>query len=139
LLDDGPEREYLQARVKTDGLENHVFFLGYRDDIINLMAAADLLVHPSLTEASNGAVKEMGLAQRSVIACRGVGDFSQYLNESNSFLVEMETPEAEITNVLKMVYQNKSILYEKGYYLQQTVKVQFSINRKVVEHVISKL
>ena len=53
--------------------------VGFREDFVNYMAAADLLIHPSLTEASNNVVKEMGLLQKGVAVCRHVGDFNDFI------------------------------------------------------------
>ena len=44
---DGGQRAALESRARELGLAAHVHFLGYRDDIPDLMAAADLFVLPS--------------------------------------------------------------------------------------------
>ncbi|RYZ27422.1 MAG: glycosyltransferase, partial [Chitinophagaceae bacterium] len=79
LLDDGEERPKLEAYVKEQALEGRIFFLGFKKNIIDYLAASDLLVHPSATEASSSLVKEFGLMKKPVIVCSGVGDFDQYI------------------------------------------------------------
>jgi len=52
LAGDGPLRDELAARVaKTPLLRDRVRLLGYREDVPALLAAADLVVHPSLADA----------------------------------------------------------------------------------------
>jgi glycosyltransferase involved in cell wall biosynthesis len=46
----GPLEAELRERVQTLGLEDSVRFAGQRNDVPDLMAAADLLVLPSLVE-----------------------------------------------------------------------------------------
>ncbi len=52
LAGDGPLRRALAARVQDDPrLRHRVRFLGYRDDVPGLLAAADLVLHTSLADA----------------------------------------------------------------------------------------
>lgn len=52
LAGDGELRGELEARVASDPhLRDRVRFLGYRDDVPALLAAADLVLHPSLADA----------------------------------------------------------------------------------------
>ena len=52
------------------------------------MAACDLMIHPSLSDASNSAIKEMGLLSKAVAVCSEVGDFDEYIvNDVNGFLM----------------------------------------------------
>lgn len=58
----GTQTPDLQEAVRRLQLEEHVRFLGHRDDVTDVMAAADLFVFPSLFEGLGGAVIEaMGL------------------------------------------------------------------------------
>jgi glycosyltransferase involved in cell wall biosynthesis len=52
LAGDGPLRAELESRVAADpALRDRVRFLGYRDDVPALLAAADLVLHTSLADA----------------------------------------------------------------------------------------
>jgi glycosyltransferase involved in cell wall biosynthesis len=55
------------------------------------MAAADLLVHPSILESSCVVVKEAALVQLPVVVCEGIGDFDDYMkNGVNGVVVSVE-------------------------------------------------
>ena len=50
LVSDGPDREKLELKVKELGIDDKVRFLGFRDDIPELMIAMDCFVFPSIHE-----------------------------------------------------------------------------------------
>jgi glycosyltransferase involved in cell wall biosynthesis len=60
------------------------------------LSAADLIVHPSITEASSSLIKEAGLVNKPVIVCSGVGDFDQYIeHDKNGYLIKGDNEAAE--------------------------------------------
>jgi glycosyltransferase involved in cell wall biosynthesis len=74
VVGDGPERTALERRSQELGLGGTVTFLGYRDDVPDLLAAADLAVVPSLVAEGLGLTAIEGLcAGLPVIACRSGG------------------------------------------------------------------
>jgi glycosyltransferase involved in cell wall biosynthesis len=134
VLDDGPERESLEAFVRRNHLEERIIMLGFRTDFLEYMAAADLLVHPSLTDASSNVVKEMGLLGKTVVACSGVGDFDDYLEHGrNAFLVPRSTDGSEIAEILRGVYSEPSRLNGLGESLRATVLERFSVQPESVD------
>jgi glycosyltransferase involved in cell wall biosynthesis len=66
-------RNQLRSLVRAGGLEERVLFLGWRDDVPRLLAAADLYVHPSRWEGWPVAVVEAMAAGLPVVAsdCAG--------------------------------------------------------------------
>jgi len=50
IIGDGPEQPYIEELVKRFELEDHVRFLGYREDIPEILKNIDLFVLPSLWE-----------------------------------------------------------------------------------------
>lgn len=60
IVGDGSRRAELEALARARGVDRIVEFLGHRDDIPDLLAAADLFVLPSRSEAfPNGAIEAM--------------------------------------------------------------------------------
>jgi glycosyltransferase involved in cell wall biosynthesis len=68
LAGDGPTRAAREADARALGIEGRVRFLGVRRDVPVLLAAADLLVHPSLEEGFCNAILEAMAASRPVVA-----------------------------------------------------------------------
>jgi glycosyltransferase involved in cell wall biosynthesis len=128
-LDDGPDRPALQRWIRERSLEDRIVLLGFRTDFANVMAACDLLVHPSLTEASSSVVKEMGLLERPVVACAGVGDFDDYLVDGvNAFVVPRADPSAAIERAIRSAYADREGLAARGRGLREAVLARFQVS-----------
>ncbi|MFO7652984.1 MAG: glycosyltransferase family 4 protein [Candidatus Krumholzibacteriia bacterium] len=70
LAGEGEEREALSGQAAGLGVADHVRILGFRDDVPDLLAAADLLVHPARVEGFGYAVVEAMAAGLPVVATR---------------------------------------------------------------------
>ena len=73
LVGTGELEGAVRARVRELGLEDRVEFLGYRDDMPELIAGADVCVLPSLKEGLPRAVIEAMAMARPVVATRVPG------------------------------------------------------------------
>jgi len=137
VLDTGPELENLTNYINENNLKENIVMLGFRTNFMAYMAASDILVHPSLTEASNNVVKELGLMQKTVIVCSGVGDFDDYIiHGDNGFLVSSEAPEIEIERIIRKLYQDKSILESLGENLNNIILEKYNLSKAVIEQYI---
>ena len=85
--------EELRRTVKERELEESVRFLGHRDDVPDLMTAADLFVFPSLYEGLGGALIEAMALSLPIVASR-IPVFEECLEDGgNAVLVAPESPE----------------------------------------------
>jgi glycosyltransferase involved in cell wall biosynthesis len=79
IVGDGPQRPKLERLVRKLGLQDHVYFLGYRtrEQIRDLFADADVFVLPSKLESFGLAALEARTAGLPVVAMAqsGVADF----------------------------------------------------------------
>jgi len=73
LAGDGPLRAELETQAHRLGIDGRVRFLGYRRDVPDLLAAADLFVLPSLNEAMSVALMEAMLARCPVVTTTAGG------------------------------------------------------------------
>jgi glycosyltransferase involved in cell wall biosynthesis len=64
---DGPERAELSSQVARLGLEKRCFFLGMRSDVVSILKAADIAVHPSRGEGLSLSILEFMCAGLPVI------------------------------------------------------------------------
>jgi len=127
VMDDGPLRPGLEKFIADNDLCDHIIMTGFREDFVNYMAAADLLIHPSVTEASNNVVKEMGLLEKAVAVCRNVGDFSDYIEENrNGYFLETDKLEQSVESVIRDAYNNPDKIKNLGKELKQDVLRRFS-------------
>jgi glycosyltransferase involved in cell wall biosynthesis len=73
LVGEGPERRALEAHASRLGIEASVRFLGFRSPSSPYLQAADLFVHPSLTEGMPNAVLEAMAWSRPIVATEADG------------------------------------------------------------------
>lgn len=127
VLDEGPEVQNLKNWIIENKMENHIFMLGFRKDFINYMAAADVLLQPSLTDASNSVAKEMGLLEKIVVVTEGVGDYSDYIVDGeNGFLIPKFNLEETIKEIIKSIYYKPNDYCLLGKRLKEQVIQRFS-------------
>ena len=86
LIGEGPEEDRMRRRTARLGLAGRVRFLGRRDDVPALMAAADLLVLPSAFEGLPLVVLEAMAAGLPVVASR-IGGVVEALGPEHLWLV----------------------------------------------------
>jgi len=135
VLSEGYLRPELEQFIAVNGLERNIFMLGHRKNIIDYLAAADVVVHISASEASNNLVKEAALAEKCVIACRDVGDFDDYLvNMQNAILLSKEQTEGELLDVLGRIYRNEIETAALGSELKGRVLERYSIDRIIGQY-----
>jgi len=127
VMDDGPLRPQLEEYIKQNNLSEHIIMTGFREDFINYMAAADLLIHPSLTEASNNVVKELALMEKAVAVCRDVGDFNEYIKEGqNGYFLDRKDLENAVEKTIRDAYGAPGKLKIMGTALKKDVLYHFS-------------
>ena len=68
LVGDGDFRSELEEAAAKLCISDRVVFLGWRDDALTIMAAADVIVHPSLEDALSSAVIESIMLERPIVA-----------------------------------------------------------------------
>jgi len=86
LVGDGPERERWEQWVAAEGVDRSVRFAGSRRDVPAILAAADIVAHPSLQEGFSNAILEAMAAGRPVVAT-AVGGNSEAVEEGRTGLL----------------------------------------------------
>jgi glycosyltransferase involved in cell wall biosynthesis len=94
IAGDGRDRQALEEQARSLGLQERVRFLGYRDDIADLLAACDLFVLPSLFEGLPISVLEAMAAGKPVVATRIGGTDEAVENGVTGWLVPPRDPAA---------------------------------------------
>lgn len=102
IAGDGPERRDLERRVAEKGLEGRVVFLGWRRDVIKLMAAIDVVVQPTLHEAFSQAMIEALWMKRPLIITEVGGAVDIIRDGENGILVPKEDPKALASAVSRL-------------------------------------
>lgn len=93
LVGDGPARGALEAEADRLGLSSAVRFLGSRTDVPDLLALADLLVHPSTEEGFCNALIEAMAAGKPVVATDVGGNAEAVVSGETGWIVPARDPE----------------------------------------------
>jgi len=104
----GPEGEDLRTLAARAGLSQRVHFLGWRQDVANLMAAADVFVCSSRSEVLGNMVLDAFSAQKPVVATMADGPMELIEPGKNGVLVPVDSAialAAGIEGVLDMPVQ----------------------------------
>jgi glycosyltransferase involved in cell wall biosynthesis len=87
LIGDGEQRDSLLAQVRDLHIEHHVHFLGFRQDIPDLLAASNCFVLPSLWEGLPMALIEAMASGLPVIATKVSGSKQVVIDAESGLLV----------------------------------------------------
>jgi glycosyltransferase involved in cell wall biosynthesis len=122
----GAERPRLEAIIREHALEKQVHLLGPRNDVPDLLAAADIFVMPSLWEGLPLAILEAMFAGKAIVASRTSGIPEAIDDRVNGLL----TPPGDVvalTDALQLLVQNAEYRAELGRAAQQRATARFSI------------
>lgn len=93
----------LRAAIDRTGTADRVLVLGYRDDVADLLCAADLFVLPSIYEGTAGAVLEAWALETPVVASRVAGLEGIVRDRHDVWLVEPRSPAALATAIERLL------------------------------------
>ncbi len=103
IAGEGPLKEELQAQTRKLGVDGRLRFLGWRDDIAALLAAADVFVCPSRIEPLGNVVIEAWAHGTPVVAATATGPESLITPGETGLLVPLEDAAALATSIRTLV------------------------------------
>jgi glycosyltransferase involved in cell wall biosynthesis len=125
LVGDGPSKTSLLETCRTLGIIDKVQFLGFREDVSDLLYAADIFVSPSLSEATSLAIMEAMAAVKPIIAS-SVGDNGELIEDGkDGMLVVAESPHA-LAMAIEFMVQNRAVAFQMGVHARKRVLERFS-------------
>ena len=128
-------RQYIADR----DLSANIVIKGFVTNVFDYIKASDILLLLSDTEASSHMLKEAGICGKTLVVCKDVGDFNDYIKPGvNGFLVNKSNPVPGAVEILKKINDNKTLISELGDNLKKTVYKHFSIESDF-EELYSKL
>jgi glycosyltransferase involved in cell wall biosynthesis len=87
MVGDGPAHGQLRGLAETLGIAERVVFTGWRQDAARVMAAVDVVAHPTLVDAFPQVVIEAFLAGKPVVASDASGPSDQVQHGRTGLLV----------------------------------------------------
>ena len=127
-IGDGEHKPALEQWITTNAMQEKIILAGWVSNVFDHLMAADIVLLLSDSEASSHIVKEAAFCNKTVIVCRGVGDFDETIIPGyNGFLVDRGDPVEETVRTLKEIVQDKTILNTLSANLLKTVNKHFSM------------
>lgn len=113
VVGEGYKRPDYEAWVRDNGLTDFVRFLGYRDDVPELTAAADVCVLTSVKEGLPRAVIEAAVCGRPMVATDVLGSRNAIVNGQTGFLVPLNDATA-LADRLQTLLTDKGLRHRLG-------------------------
>lgn len=128
LIGDGPDTEKFKIMAKEI---DEIGFMGYSDEALNYVAAADVFVHPSYHEAFSLSLIEAAMLGKPIIAGKTGGNPEIVKDGGNGFLVPVKNVGALAEAMLKLLANEKLVkkmgntsrrVYEDNFIFSNIVK-----------------
>jgi len=130
IVGDGPRRSELEALVRARGLESSVAFLGHREDVSQLLGAADVFVLPSKSEAfPNGAIEAM--AAGLPVVASAVGGLLDLIEPERTGLLVPAGDAGALAGALRRLFSDPMLAARLGEAAQTQVRQRYSFERMV--------
>ncbi len=129
IVGEGPLRSRLEETARAYRLfeDRRVSFLGHRDDVPRLLAAADLLVLPSLYEGLPNVVLEAMRFRKPVVATAAPGTTEVVEDGVTGLLVPLRDPPA-LTRAIQRVIDDPGLANQLGAAGRTRVEAEFGVN-----------
>lgn len=127
FVGEGKERESIQGRIKELNLQDHVFLLGYKDNIADILKASDILVHPATMEGfANVALQAM--ASELPVVSSAVGGMPESVrNQVNGLTIPPANP-GRLAEAILFLLANPQVRAEMGRRGREIVEQEFTVD-----------
>ncbi len=128
----GSMEQELKERIGRYGLENHIIFTGFVDDVTELLSAIDIVVNASKFEAMSLSLMEAMSLSKPIIATRVGGNCELITDNEDGILVNYADSTSMALAMLRLICNPDfaSIIGEAaGQKIAQQYTVQKSVNR----------
>lgn len=133
FVGDGVLRQELESYCADLGLKNNVIFLGFRQDVAELLGCADIFVLSSLTEGISLALLEAMSAGLPVVATDVGGNPEVVANGDSGFLVPARNPEMMAEKIATLLL-NSGLAHSMGETGRHIVETSFSLERMLNDY-----
>jgi glycosyltransferase involved in cell wall biosynthesis len=130
IVGDGPERRRLVQLSNELRLEDNVSFLGFRDDVHELLSSAGLFVLSSLVEGISLTLLEAMAVGLAVVATDVGGNREVVVHGETGLLVPARSPEQLAEGMLTLV-RSPQMMHTMGRAARKRVEQEFDLRQVV--------
>jgi len=125
IVGEGPLQMKLSKKVKEIRVEDMVFFLGFREDIPQILSSLDIFVLSSKIEGMGTSIMDAMASSLPVVATRVGGIPKVVVDGETGLLVPPKNPEALAEAILR-IYNNRELAERLGQKGHEVVHAKFS-------------
>ena len=122
----GGEETNLKNYAAEHGISDRVHLLGHRDDIPDVLAAADIFVMPSMSEGLPLALLEAMHARVGIVATR-VGGIPEIVRSGKEAILTPPGDEAALANALMCLIENSDYRQRLGRAAERRAHTKYSV------------
>ena len=126
MVGEGDEKKEAIEIVAKTGIEKNIIFLPFRQDVPDLLAAADIFILPSLWEGLPIGLLEAMSMGKTIIATNVDGTSEIIKDGQNGLLIETNGLIKNITDALIRLSENMSLRKQLAHNAHETVKENFN-------------
>ena len=130
IVGDGPERNPLKNQVRSQGMEERVYFLGWkeRNELVSIYRHGNIFIFPSRHEGMPNAVLEAMASGLPVVASRIAGNEELVVHGKTGFLFPVDQPET-LTDFIQKLITNPSLRKRMGTAARERVEEKYTWKR----------
>jgi len=113
FLGKGPMEDQLKSQCRELGIENHVLFAGFRDDLDRIMGCLDLVIHPALMEGLGVSLLQAAAAGVPIVGTRTGGIPEIVRDGVNGYLLPPANVRS-ITDTVTKIFANRELAANFG-------------------------
>lgn len=125
IIGTGPEEEKIRDLVKKNGLNDFFIFLGFRDDINNIISQVDFLVLPSIVEGLPLVLIEAFALGKTVIGSN-IDGIAEIIDNSNGILFKSGSV-SELASAIEYMCDCDRAYFEKNALNSFQAKYSFNV------------
>ena len=133
MVGDGDEKDAAIALVKDLKIEKNVIFQPFRQDVPDVLNAADIFVLPSLWEGLPIGLLEAMSMGKAVIATNVDGTCEIIKHQSNGHLVELKCLVNDLSKAIIFLAKDNSLRQQYGEKAKETVMNRFNASKMTTE------
>jgi glycosyltransferase involved in cell wall biosynthesis len=127
IVGDGPQRKHLDELVSKLSFKDRIVFLGHREDIPEIMASLDIIVHPSYANEGVPQTLLQALAMEKAVVASDAGAIKEIIiDRKTGFLIEPRNS-GQIAERVTEFFNNPELRSDFGKQGRQLVERSYSL------------
>jgi glycosyltransferase involved in cell wall biosynthesis len=134
LLGEGERSEPLKTLARRLDIEEHLSFLGERENVVEYLQASDVFVLPSESEGISNSLLEAMACGLATVAT-DVGGTGEVLRHQQNGLLVAPKNQSQLTEALLLVLKNRTLAEQLGHEARNTAEARYSLDAVVEQYV----